>query len=641
MRFLKAFIIGTIIGLAAYYIFRKRDSEEGWVAPNPPQSEQRAAVDRLDASDVPENADDSEQQLPEAEAILPEPVAAPASSETLTLSNKPYTPSLFQEPDKTERSTKRVVEVEEDLGISEQDADTDSSAVNLFGSQSEAEPPQHPGRRVQTGEYYPSAGDTSPKALLRCRDNGGEWALYLEMPDEREVVEVCHDGEQLSRDKEIELQQFTGQIILDYDDGGQYKVDLYDSAPLYFRTDDGWERDGTLAQSHSNGYFIVIAPVEMDDEFAESEHDPEDCADPGFHAHFLAISGHDSEAYGKYPATLTGNKIYDAADVDFHGELYVGQPPELSVHEMVTRARIVEETDSRRENRWGKNFDPHTQTIASVLDERDGRFTVRTYLKDSRVRHESKTFRYFKSLDHIEIDGQAYNSETLLAPVKDKSYGPSYLSFKAADGIVKPTRVDNPSVSISKDGLVNVPPNPSIKRLYFEFSNRASIVIDIPRIWWRLVDGHSYGKWNHAQTVLRDDFIRLAREYAYIEMELPRGMSSINVGFGDTLDQRVQKTGNAAKIYLIYLADHVVLENMMPGEIKHLIAQVNGLNLQLLGVHIEFNSWRSRDMLRIRKSPDCRHEWNHDPRIPAGVPELVKCALCGKIRVFQIEGNTQ
>ena len=229
-----------------------------------------------------------------------------------------------------------------------------------------------------------------------------------------------------------------------------------------------------IVTNPANGYFIVIAPTEMDDEFAESEHDPEDCTDPGFHAHFLAIGKeYDSETYGKYPAALVGSKIYDTADVDFHGELYVGQPPDLSVHEMVTNARIVEETGSTGENRWGVNFDPHTQTVESILGGRDGRFTVRTYLKDSHVRHESKTFRFFKSLEYLELDGQTYSSDTILIPQNDGKYMVTLLKFNGRDGTVKPVQVDSHLAFVSEDGMVRIPPDPSIKSVSCEFSNRA------------------------------------------------------------------------------------------------------------------------------------------------------------------------
>ena len=586
MRFMKAVIVGSIIGLVAYYIFRKRD-EERWSAADSAQGKQRDAIDRLDIADAPADTVSSEQERLEAAAVAPEPITAPDSPETLSLSNMPHTPSLFQDPDRTEQPANRVLEVEEDLDVSEQDNDTGNPIVTLFDSRSQVEPPQHPGHRVQTGEYYPSARNPLPKAMLRCRDNGGEWTLFLEVPDEREVVKACRGDEQLVGGKEIEIRQFTGQVVVDYEDGGQDKLGLYELTPLYFRTNDGWEQDGRLVANLANGYFIAIAPTEMDDEFAASEHDPEDCADPGFHAHFLAIGKeYESETYGKYPATLAGNKIYDAADVDFHGELYVGQPPELSVHEMVTDARIVEETDSMRENRWGKNFDPHAQTIASVLDERDGRFTVRTYLKGSRRRHESKTFRYFKSVERITLDGEIYDPDMILTPDENNKYFDAQLRFEGLNGLIKPASVDSPSASIADDGLLTVPADPSIKQITCEFTNRASIVIDIPRIWWRLVDDHSRGEWNNIRPIKIDDYKRIARKDARIEMLLPHSVNTILVGFGETLEHSMRKVQSSATIRLLDFADDATLENLYPGNSTHLSVRINELVLRLMEIGV-------------------------------------------------------
>ncbi len=638
MRFVKRVIFGTITGLLVFYIIKsikrhnsqKQESEEYLASEG--ASDFGNAVDAV-ASPIAtddtlaqsvENKPDSSEA--EKESASPDSVFIQEGTKALVLSSIPHTPSLFQETDAPEQSAGRILEAEDDFTVDAQDTggSENSPIVRLFDIPSEIEPLLHPGHKVLTGEYYPPVNTPLPKAKVRCRDNGGEWSLFLEMPEEREVAEAFHDGEELALGKEVKTLRFTGQVIVNYKDGGQETVNLYDSSPLYFRTDDEWEQDGTLDGKHSNGYFIVIAPAEMDDSFSNSEHDYEDCTDSRFHAHFLANGMEDdSELRGQYPITLTGNLLHDNAKPDSHGDLYVGQPPELSVHEKVTNARIVEETGSLGENRWGVNFDPHTQTIASVLNGRDGRFTIRTYLKNSNVRHESKTFRYFESLDSVEIDGQIYNSDTMLAPDNNGRYWTAALRFNSRDGFIKPVKVDNPLVFISEDGLLRLPPDPSIKSVICEFANRAAIIIDIPRVWWRLTDDESSNAWNDVQMLTPDDFVRIARRNVCIEMLLPQSVDTINVGFDNRQEHRERTVQDTATIRLRDFADHAALENIRPEETIHLTARINELELRLLSVFLE---------------PCERHHWVlEEPKYnfiyPTG-DSKGECKVCGAVGEF-------
>ena len=662
MRFLKAVIIGTIIGLLAYYMFRKRNSEERRSAPNPVAYRQRDD-ERWDAANIPADTVSSEQEGRETEVASPEQAAAQASSETLTLSNKPHTPFLFENDVQAQHPVS--VTTEADLDDDDQETasdDSSQSVVILDGIEREVEPTQHPGRRAQTGEYYSSARDILPKASLRCRDDDGEWMLYLEMPEKREVVGIRHNDEKLVHCKEIEIQRFTGQVVVDYKDGGQDKLDLYESTPLYFRTDDAWERDGTLVRNHSKGFFIAIAPVDMDDEFGDcEEHEPEECVDPDFNAHFLAIDA-DTSFYhpGQYQMKLDGDVIYDLADSDEHGELYIGTPPNMSVSEMVAKARIVEETGNVQENRWGKNFDPHSQTIASVLNGLDGRFTVRTYLKGSRRRHESRSFRYFKHLRRIALDGEAYDHEMILTPDENNGYFDAQLKFEGSNGLIEPVSVDSPLVSISDDGLVTVPADPSIKSVVCEFANCAVIKVEIPRVWWRLIAGEEFGDWNDIRPISRADYRRIAGEDARIEILLPRSVNAILVGFGETQEYRTRKVQDSATIHLRDFVDDAAIEGIIPGSRVHLSVHVNEFALRLMeiGVPMPKRTSRAKTKPRVnqsarwveveRGSPSeiCRSSvghWWKDYEIEPGHPirpiideegrEIRNCQRCGVIEV--------
>ena len=581
MRFIKRVIFGTITGLLVFYIIKsikrhnsqKQESEEYLASEGASDfgNAVGAVASHIATDDTLAQSVENKSDSPEAEkeSDSPDSVFIQEGTKALVLSSIPHTPSLFQETDAPEQSAGRILEAEDDFTVNAQDTggSENSPIVRLFDSPSEIEPLQHPGRRARTGKHYPPVTTPMPKAKLRCRENADGWSLYLEMPEEREVTEIHHNGKPLSRNKIVEIHRFAGQVVVNYGDGESDTVDLSGSSPLYFGTDDEWERDGIFVRDPSSGYFVVIAPVDMDDEFAESEHEPDDCVDSLFHAHFLAIGAKDdTERHGKYPMTLTGNVLYDAASVDFQGELYVRQPPELSVSRMVSWARIVEDTGSLYDDSWGENFKPHSQTIESVLNGREGRFSIRTYLKGSRRQHESKPFRYFSRFDHITLNGEDYTSDLILEPDEDGQYGETTLSFSGKDGFVKPATIDNPEVSLSEDGLATIPPNPSVTNITCEFPNRVSVVISIPRIWWRIKTDETAGEWNNLPDMNRKQFIASARRGDFIEVLLPRSIEAIDVGFGNSTDHRVPKVKDTATIHLRDLADHVLVDNILPGK---------------------------------------------------------------------------
>ena len=567
MRLIGAVILGMIATLLAYYILKQRNPPKQSLTQNSGFSGERDAdntpytivppitVEDDSAGSAMDNPDEPKAEI---SIVPPEAFSVQSSEEDITSSDVPPTTPSFRE----------IEETPTPLSV---------------------EPRRLPGYRSPTGTYYSSTSVPLSKATVHCRDEGGVWIIYLKPPDDRDVAAVLHDGQQLAVDSQVKINRFTGQIVLEYEDGGRETVALSGSSPLYFRTNEDWEQDGTLSSNHADGYFVVIAPTEMDSEFSTSVHHYESCVDLRFHAHFIEV---DKEAnagkYGSYPMTLEGLSLYDSADRDAHGELYVGQPPKLSVHNMITEARVVEETGFVGENRWGENFNPHTQSLSSVLEGREGRFTVRSYLEGSQVRHESKTFRYFNSFDSIKLDRQEYSTETMLTPDRKGKYQSAYLRFRSKDGIAKPVKIiDNPLVSVSPEGSIKIPPDPSIKRVTCEFSNSAFVVIDIPRVWWRLIDGDFRSEWNETKEMLPDEFTSKARQGAYIEMILPSSVNAIYVGFGKSSGQRVRKVKDSATIPLRDFSDDASLETAVLQKPVHLNAHIGELNFRLIRVRLQ------------------------------------------------------
>ena len=660
MRLIKAVIFGSIVGLLAYYVIKLRDSTSHRRAAESARHSQNDISKPFDFADGLEDSghfQPTEIETDDSEKSLTSDIPV-QSADALILSSTPYTPYLFGEAEKKQQSTETDEEDVESADIyPEEYSDDHSPSATLFDIEMDVEPPQHPGHRIRTGAHHAPNAQRLPRAKIRCRDEGGEWSLYLDLPDEREVEAIQHDAQQVVFDREVEIQRFTGRVTISYEDGGRDVLDLFDTAPLYFRSNSEWEQDGTLVLSHSSGFFIVIAPTDRDDEFIDIEElEPEDCADADFHAHFLAVGADDPPDYrGQYPMALEGTTLHDVADRGHHGDLYVGRLPELSVPEEVYRARVVEETGRMGENRWGRNFDPHSRTIASVLDGRQGRFTVRTYLKGSRARNESRPFRYSSDVRRITLDGNTYTPDMIMTPDSENRFGDALLRFEGRQSLIQPVNVDNLLVSVSEDGLIKIPPDPTIGNVTCELPSGVSIAVEVPRIWWRLCAGDDRLAWNDIRPIIRDDFIRIAREGAYIEILLPRSVTTILVGIGGFLDHRISSVQNRATVDLRDFVDHEVLENQSPGTSTQMSFSINDSSLALMeiGVPRARVTAKSRRRTTSRRQPTwldihsvahkeiCRrdgHHWvfyTHAPSQPikAVNDEGRECRRCGATQI--------
>ena len=442
-------------------------------------------------------------------------------------------------------------------------------------------PRRHMGRRVRTGEYYPPLSPPTEKASLRCRETAGEWEMYIALPQERTVVKVTHGGDELqvSSETEMPLSQFTGDAIVHYHDDTADKITLFnaaDGAPLLFKMQENWEGEGRLVSNPTVGHVLAIAPLYYTEEWdADEPHYPEECVDENFEARFLFLEG---AALGRpAPMAIKGTTLHDDADADteYHGKLYIGAPPELQVDHQITVARIVEETGVREDNKWGENFNPHRQSIASMLDGREGRFSIRTYHDGQR--QESKPFRYFPTLRRITLNGEPHSPDNALLP--DKRTGKHReiaLRFEKDDGdVLRPESVSHDEVRIAGDGTVSIPPSQSIRTLTCDFPNRASIAVAIPRVWWRLTDEDGeLGDWaGETHKFSRNAFMNLTK--ARIEIRTPPAVNVVEVGFGNDTSRKLRARQSSVEFGLIGFADHKAVEDAIDEDLL-LNIRING-----------------------------------------------------------------
>ena len=446
-------------------------------------------------------------------------------------------------------------------------------------------PRRHMGRRVRTGAYYPPLSPPTERASLRCRETGEGWEIYIALPQARAVVKVTHGGDELdylqaSSETELPLSQFTGDAIVHYHDDTADRITLLSATagePLLFKMQENWEGEGRLVSNPTVGHILAIVSLDYADEWDVDEpHEPEDCVDESFEARFLFLEG---VAPGRpAPMVIKGTTLHDDVDADteYHGKPYIGAPPELRVDPQITDARIVEETGVREDNKWGENFNPHRQSIASMLDGREGRFSIRTY-HDGTSNEESKPFRYFPALRRITLNGEPHSPDIALLP--DKRTGKHReiaLRFEIDDGdALCPESVSHDEVRIADDGAVIIPPSPSIQAITCDFHNRASIAVAVPHVWWRLTDEDgATGDWcGETYEFSRSEFMNLTK--ARIEIRTPPAIKAVEIGFGDETLTEFKASQGAVEFGLmgfVYYKD--VFD--APDKTLHLNIRVNG-----------------------------------------------------------------
>ncbi len=459
-------------------------------------------------------------------------------------------------------------------------------------------PRMYKGRRIRTGAYYPPLSKPTEKASLRCRETAGAWEIFVALPEDREAVKASYVEDELGLDilddNEIRLIRYDGVVSVRYENDDDL-IQLADASmdkPLFFRMRRNWEGEGWLVNNPSAGYILAIAPQGYTGEWGnvESDIEPEDCGDSNFQARFLFLEGAPPGAIT--PMRLEGATLRDDSDTAHHGELYIGAPPELSVDPQISVAVIVEETGERADNKWVQDFQPHNQSIMSVLDGREGRLSVRTYLDGTR--QDTRTFRYFPGLSRITLDGQphAAYADTVAFPDKgDGTHRAIELRFVADnDDLLRPTEAkatvaaatEPADLQITDAGVVVIPPLPSIDAVKCEFPNRALITLALPRVWWRKTgpDG-AVGDWSGAVfSIPRSEFAKTR-----LVIKTPTWVSSISMGFGDKTDSEFSAVRGKARVELISFENAEELEGTRTLEEDLLLnIRINGQSAPIVRV---------------------------------------------------------
>lgn len=392
------------------------------------------------------------------------------------------------------------------------------------------------------------ARNPAPELICRKPPGSSHWEVAL-LVKGNEVVTVTQNGDELANVKgdngEWQLESFAGSLSVAVKDGRSMAVPLVDESPLVFKFQRNWTGIGRNVRRMTKGHFLLIAPSGWK-RTGQATVAPEACSDSGFLAHFFFSDGNETEedlcgfeehelAPSGSGFELTGNRVFDDSE---EGPLFGGDPPRMTAAQGVAWARVGEE----RKNGWrGQNFKPAEQTLADVLNGRQGRFFLRVYDRERRLL-DSDQFRYLSALQEIQVNGAAYSPETLFLP-PPSGHQPTRVAFTAIEGAtIRPIlRTEaGPVAGVKRvENTLVAQPTPDADDISCALETDGGwidIALTLPRIWWRI-------RWNTAEVddawrgkplvLSRQRFREWADAGVTLELRLPDRVQSVRAGFDE------------------------------------------------------------------------------------------------------------
>ena len=422
-------------------------------------------------------------------------------------------------------------------------------------------PRQIPGRRGRQPGNQRTARRKSPSSTrpeLICRRVPASvttWEVIVSADEECQFAAVHLDGETLEiTRRQCRVPSLKSHVTVSCHDGQKHVIPLFGGDPLIFKLRKNWAGEGRRIARITSGYFIVVAPTSWH-RTGRAPVEPDTCADPAFQAHYFHRDATAADAsvdgfleWGGSPFAagieLTGQHLYDDSD---DGELFVGDAPTLEPSPEIEWARVGQET----EQGWGQNFLPDERSLPDVLAGREGRLFLRVYSPDVSLL-DSVAFRYVRHLKRIEVDGAEYEQHTVLVP-RTTGYPRTAVSLVGTDGsTLTPVLPPQATQAVASTGRVAVPPHPDADRISCRLgsgTNALNIVLDLPRVWWRLEDGRSDpGAWRDTPLgMTREEFKSHAYANGTISL-LSKRQASARAGFDDEPDRPYSRTIESDRI---------------------------------------------------------------------------------------------
>ena len=460
------------------------------------------------------------------------------------------------------------------------DADVDDTRPNTSkkrrGDQagSRPKPPiDAPGRRGKArGPNAPSQrSPRKPRPELVCRQNPASATWQIIVVAEDELTRVRRDGHDLTIEHgECLLESFRGVLSISHGSAQSTNLEILgESSIAIFKFAANWHGDGRRVERITRGHYIVIAP-EGFTQIGHVPHESEPCDDDRYLAFFVFVRETHSEtadsvgfAEHKLPTVarrywLDGEWVFDCSE---NGPLFVGAVPELRGLSEIPWARLGEE----REAGWrGKNFNPDETTMEQVLSGRQGRFFLRVY--DPARLVDSGEFRYVQDLREIRVNGEPFTSSQVLLPGAD-GHGPTTVSLIGRDGVELRPQLQGASAHATVRGntiLVDAhAAGDQVACLVPTGHAPVEIVVDLPRIWWRLESASDSGEWQDTPlAVTRHRYRVLATSDTNVCLKLPKHITRVEVGFDVEADRRYQRSSPDEHLVRIPLAHFIDYEQI-------------------------------------------------------------------------------
>lgn len=402
-----------------------------------------------------------------------------------------------------------------------------------------------------------------PRPVLVCHVPPGSnrWEIVLTTDDESEILSVTQNNTPIKQTNgEWPLSSFVGHLSIVFEDDRIADDSLYNGSPLIFKLGTDWKGPGRKVSHVTAGYFILIAPKEWTPLWPPRV-ESADCSDRDFAAHYFYREPGEPENENsrfkecRIPLSasgfkLIGQRVFDDSD---DGHLFVGSPPILEPADDVVWARVGEE----KPNGWsGVNFRPAEQTVAEVLEDRQGHFFVRVYGEDSHLL-DSGQFRYLRRLKEVLVNAAPYTAQTLLVP-ESTGHEPTSVRFSGLNGeSMSPVlATQSQHVEATDEGLL-VEAHPDGDTLSCDLSTKTGDVgihLNLPRMWWKIdmpEPSNFSGEWQSKPLQMtRCEFRQLAAAKAMLQLRYPRRIKTCYVGFDDEVNRSFRGTADDIKLRL-------------------------------------------------------------------------------------------
>lgn len=357
---------------------------------------------------------------------------------------------------------------------------------------------KRPGKGNSTNIQLPNL-----RPQLICRKLAGEttWQVIVSAGENSPIKEIHQAGKslQISSAYECTIFDLSRELTVTCENGQNYEISISGNKPLIFKLSNNWNGEGHKISRITTGHFIAISPESwerIDNPPVESQY----CSDARYRVHFFFQDQQSTDGVIGFKQCLlplskgielAGQTLFDDLD---QGDLFVGDVPDLKLSPDIQYGRVGEEGV----NGWGQNFKPHDQTLAQVLDGREGYFYLRAY--DSEIRLiDSLSFRYMRNLKAICINDKPYTKETVIGSAST-GYGNTKVSFVSLNDTKITARSIEGEDSEPHTDAVIVPPKPESDHQTYDLAvsrgKYIRIKLNLPRIWWALsIDNSEPIKW--------------------------------------------------------------------------------------------------------------------------------------------------